>query len=191
MTTISLGNDLVDLCAVEPRLHTRYWGRVCTTRELEFAEGSTNKLWSLWAAKEASFKAIRQVDTSARFVPRQYEFEPHSRTVRYREHIASINFRTRRGCVMALAMLGRGAGELRPLEWWATVNQDADPSLVVRQSGRHVLGRHLGVNFNRLIFSPAGDTGAAPRLLIDGQATRFSISFSHHGAWATGVALLE
>ena len=186
-TVISLGNDLVDLSSAEPPLHARYWDRVCTEREREYAGGDPSILWSLWAAKEATFKAIRRVDASARFIPRQFEYEPNSKTVRYAKHVVSVQMKERGNCRVALAVIGGDAAYLSYFEWWAAVPPEADPSEIVRASGRRALAVQLGIEATRISFSSPVVMPIAPVLYIGGRITSHLVSFSHHGHSAMGV----
>lgn len=68
-----MGNDIVDLSLPDSSkkyLSRRFLERVFTTTEQFYIEKAANKdkvLWSIWAAKEAAFKAIKKHDPSLIF----------------------------------------------------------------------------------------------------------------------------
>ncbi|MGB5392008.1 MAG: 4'-phosphopantetheinyl transferase superfamily protein [Thermoanaerobaculia bacterium] len=73
-----VGNDVVDirhpLCQPDA-IHPRFDNRVFSAREIALL-AATDRVhqmrWSLWAAKESAFKALRKLDSRARFVPRDF-----------------------------------------------------------------------------------------------------------------------
>ena len=73
-----IGNDLVDLLdpqAQDKWQNPRFLARMCTLEEQQLVLRSSNphrSLWTLWACKEAAFKAIKKEMESARFIPNQY-----------------------------------------------------------------------------------------------------------------------
>ncbi len=74
-----LGNDVVDLLVDNQKhLNKRYVNRVLTTVEqhyLSVASDQNNYLWSLWAAKEASYKACQKLNNQLKFSPIQFELD--------------------------------------------------------------------------------------------------------------------
>jgi phosphopantetheinyl transferase (holo-ACP synthase) len=76
---LPVGNDVVDirhpLCqpdAINPRFDTRTF----SAREIALlaaTEKAHQMRWSLWAAKESAFKALRKLDSQVRFIPRDFE----------------------------------------------------------------------------------------------------------------------
>lgn len=73
-----IGNDVVDLRDPEARpgaVHPRFDARVFTDDEreiLEERERPDRWRWSLWAAKESSFKAASKLAGDVRFIPRRF-----------------------------------------------------------------------------------------------------------------------
>ena len=74
-----VGNDVVDLrhplCQPDA-IHPRFDTRVFSAREiglLAATDKSHPMRWSLWAAKESAFKALRKLESRVRFVPRDFE----------------------------------------------------------------------------------------------------------------------
>ena len=76
--TLPVGNDVVDLRDPDSQpesLHPRWDERVFTESERELLSRSKSRhraRWALWAAKESAFKAARQADPDARFIPRTF-----------------------------------------------------------------------------------------------------------------------
>jgi len=74
-----LGNDIVDYCFDEKKyLNQRFINRILNQTEIEYLAQSNNPnafLWSLWAAKEASFKAYQKTALQTIFSPSQFQAE--------------------------------------------------------------------------------------------------------------------
>jgi phosphopantetheine--protein transferase-like protein len=72
-----LGNDIVDLSVDERKYsNPRFINRILTEIEIQYLARSNNKnvfLWSLWAAKEASYKAFQKTSLHSIFSPKQFE----------------------------------------------------------------------------------------------------------------------
>ncbi len=73
-----VGNDVVDLehpqCQPDA-IHPRFDTRAFTPREISLlarSPGVHRTRWSLWAAKESTFKACRKIDRRVRFLPRDF-----------------------------------------------------------------------------------------------------------------------
>lgn len=74
-----VGNDVVDirhpLCQPDA-IHPRFDNRAFSAREIALL-AATDRVhrmrWSLWAAKESAFKAVRKLDSKVRFIPRDFE----------------------------------------------------------------------------------------------------------------------
>jgi len=76
---LPVGNDVVDirhpLCQPDA-IHPRFDIRAFSGSELALLSASDciHRLrWSLWAAKESAFKALRKLDSQVRFIPRDFE----------------------------------------------------------------------------------------------------------------------
>ena len=73
-----VGNDVVDirhpLCQPDA-IHPRFDTRAFSAREIALiaaTEKAHQMRWSLWAAKESAFKALRKLDSRIRFIPRDF-----------------------------------------------------------------------------------------------------------------------
>ena len=74
-----VGNDVVDLrhplCQPDA-IHPRFDSRAFSAREIALlvaTQKAHQMRWSLWAAKESAFKALRKLDSQVRFIPRDFE----------------------------------------------------------------------------------------------------------------------
>jgi hypothetical protein len=169
-----LGNDVVDLYDFDSRPETyrpRFDARVfdeCERRAIAHDLHPLARRWAHWAAKEAAYKLVRQVDSGFVFAPRRLvvRFEPVSPDAGRR--------RERRGQI-DLPQGGELAGsvvEVRSFEtpeyvhvialpagadWGAVAARvseldpaDADPSEAVRRMARAEIACSLGVEEGRL-----------------------------------------
>jgi len=76
---LPVGNDVVDLrhpfCQPDA-IHPRFDTRAFSASELALLAASHRAhrmRWSLWAAKESAFKALRKLNSQVRFIPRDFE----------------------------------------------------------------------------------------------------------------------
>jgi phosphopantetheinyl transferase (holo-ACP synthase) len=76
---LPVGNDVVDirhpLCQPDV-IHPRFDTRVFSASEIALLAASTQvhrTRWTLWAAKESTFKAACKLDSQVRFLPRDFE----------------------------------------------------------------------------------------------------------------------
>jgi len=184
-----VGNDVVDLLDRDARpetLHPRFDAKAFHASERAFigrGSGANRRRWSLWAAKEAAHKALRQECPELGFAPRHYRVELDARgagTVRRGAEAFAVRVAAGADRVHAVAVRV-GAGDV--VEAVATLAElcEADPSRAVRTLLRRSLPDAADVALER--------RGRIPRLRLDGRA--LPVSFSHHGrfvAVARGVA---
>lgn len=119
MLPVTIGNDIVDLRAKEAQdkhSNRRFLAKVCSLAEIEMIKSSINPhqmLWTLWAIKEASYKALMKRYDIKRFIPNQFLCEPAGEFWRCShkgmlcESIVDLN----EGYVHAIACSG-GAGKI-------------------------------------------------------------------------------
>lgn len=201
-----LGNDVVDLEDVDARPETfrrRFDVRVFAEEERQAIaadEDPQARRWAHWGAKEAAYKLARQVDS--RFV-----FSPVRLVARYEQRDAHASRpaparRERRGR-LELSPGPRAEAmsvELRSFETpelvhvvalpagadWGDVamaveaidGQGDEPGRAVRRLALQEIARQLGVEPGRLSI---GRRDRIPTLELDGRATSFALSLSHHG----------
>jgi len=91
MMALLLGNDVVDLLDADtalPRIEP-FLNRVFCPSELSLLKhpGDTDAIWSVWACKEAAFKALRSHDSGFIFSWKRFEVQSGFETVRCNSHI--------------------------------------------------------------------------------------------------------
>ncbi len=104
--SVFVGNDIVDL--QNPTAHPRFLQRICTSEEqkavLAYSEPST-ALWTLWAIKEATYKAVKKLDPNARFLPKQFTVHDRLFLCHYKHLQANIYLIQTKDYVHATALL--------------------------------------------------------------------------------------
>jgi hypothetical protein len=174
-----LGNDVVDLRDGDARagtLHPRFDERAFHPLERDFVgggPGANRRRWSLWAAKEAAHKALRQERPELGFAPRHYHvaLDPDGfGTVRRGGSVLALRVLADDERVHAVAFRG-DPGRIDAVVARCAALGCADPSRGVRLLLDRAL-RGLGV--------PALERrDRIPRLRLDGRDV--PVSFSHHG----------
>jgi len=90
-TKPAIGNDIVDLFdsdSLGVLQNTRFIERVFTPQEIHFIQTNSFKektAWAIWAAKEATFKALTRFNPGIRFSPVKFEVFPQQEMVTYEE----------------------------------------------------------------------------------------------------------
>ena len=182
-----LGNDVVDLRDPETKeaaLHPRFDGRVFRPAERERLEHSPERhqlRWILWAAKEAAYKALCQIDADLSFSPARFEVDPDRGTVRWNAlHLALlVDVDDDRVHVVA-----SGSGDLSRIVHASALADDPDRGLSVRQLARRLLrGQELPpppIGFGR--------ERRIPFAISQGRRLPVNLSFSHHGRFVAVAA---
>jgi phosphopantetheinyl transferase (holo-ACP synthase) len=179
MSAAAVGNDVVDLLDPDAQaegLHPRFDAKAFTPEERAWiagGPGANRRRWSLWAAKEAAHKALRQEAPELGFAPGHYHasLDPSGAgTVRRGALTIAVRVEARADRVHAVAFRG-DASDLRTAVAPLAAFGEAGPSRAVRRLLRISLGRGRRVWLARL--------GRIPRLRVDGHA--LAVSLSHHG----------
>lgn len=175
-----IGNDLVDLNNLPP--HPRFLKRVFTEEEQEWilSQGHPEKaLWTLWAVKEATFKAISKRDRTCRFLHREFVVDPTVWRCSHQNCAAHIELSTTEHFVHAIALLD-------PLQWRILAHKigpsiDADKeSESVRKLAQTML-ESLGYDHSEISQRP-------PAIHRGGQRVKeLEISLSHDGRYLAVV----
>ncbi|NNM67852.1 MAG: 4-phosphopantetheinyl transferase family protein [Spirochaetales bacterium] len=183
-----VGNDVVDLeltQALGKIEDERFIARVFSPEEqrvLAAADEPDRWLWTLWAAKEASFKAAQKLNPDLVFSPRRFVVFPltsASAEVRLDDRVIQVVWTWGPGWVHSLAVLGKGQAEFcveqRPPE--------ANESIAVRELGQRFMAER---GWDRVEFRRAErtDRRALWPQAFQGQAlVPADLSFSHDGRW--------
>jgi phosphopantetheinyl transferase (holo-ACP synthase) len=197
---LPVGNDIIDLLDPESdpaSLHQRYLDRVFTSEEREGLDKNRLELWSRWATKEATFKALAAERPELVFSPRAFAtslMEPTADGQRHGwvthggqripvllqlQHHHSGSYLH---AIAATAATAATAGELDHAHLLAKVTpvtNDEDPSSAVRLSAKRCLAQYLGCHERQVQIRGRHP----PRFFIDEQPVPLSLSLSHHGAW--------
>ncbi|MCX6129712.1 MAG: 4'-phosphopantetheinyl transferase superfamily protein [Proteobacteria bacterium] len=99
-----LGNDIVDLNFVDDH-HTRFAQRILSPIEIDrFPDASQNPslLWSLWAAKESAYKAMRQT-AKIGFHHREFQVAADCQSIQYFEESLALKITQDGALIFALA----------------------------------------------------------------------------------------
>ena len=91
---ISVGNDIVDLNDPDSdikNIHPRFISRVLNDSELLNIKKNAHKiskvlLWTYWAAKESSYKALKRLFPNINFVYKKFSFQPELKKITYGQY---------------------------------------------------------------------------------------------------------
>ncbi len=99
-----LGNDIVDLQNLN--VHPRFLEKVCTAHEQRVVAFSSNPflaMWTHWAAKEATYKAVKKMDSNALFSPKKFVCEENLTHCHYNDFSAKLDVMTTKDYVHVIA----------------------------------------------------------------------------------------
>ena len=192
-----VGNDVVDLKDPEnigKSRDDRFLGRVFTAGERELiasAPSPDTLLWSLWAAKEAAYKAVSRVDPAVCSIPRQYRVvldtgNAAGTAARLAGKVITpggelaLRVALEADWVHALAA-GSEAALDRICRRVEDLDGADDPSAFVREALLREIARFLGCSAGDLsVVKDPGGPGA-PRVLFRGRLLAAEVSISHDG----------
>ncbi len=201
-----IGNDVVDLRpdGEAPRaVSARFDARVFTGAEREAIAASVDPQrtrWTLWAGKEAAYKATKRVDRATVWSPVGFEVsldEPAGRgRVLHESGACALRLFPAPGTVHVLALREELArldadGFARPdgpLLHACRRGPVVDASAEVRDLARSVLAKRLGSAVGDIEFRR---DERIPELWCRGTATRAPLSLSHHGDLVAFACWLE
>lgn len=186
-----VGDDVVDLD--DPALaltHPRFAARVCDESErarIASAPDPILLLWTLFAAKEAAFKAVSKLGATPVFAHRRFSVAPELDAVRYGALELPLRIERGDGFVHAVA------GARPSISVVEQVPAGAEPSEAVRALVARVLGVHLGVpaedvRIDRPARPDTYDGLGPPRLILRGEPSSLDLSLSHDGRFVSFAA---
>jgi phosphopantetheine--protein transferase-like protein len=202
-TLPGVGNDVVDLKDPEnigKNRDDRFLGRVFTAGERELIASVSSPdtlLWSLWAAKEAAYKAVSSADPAVCSIPHRYrvalDAEDAARKI---VHLAGKVITPRGELVLEVAVsadwvhaLAAGSEEAlkrlcRRVKRLEGGKGAVNPSAFVRGALLREIARHLDCPVGNLSVVKNPDGPGAPRVLFRGDLLAAEVSLSHDGRFA-------
>ena len=199
-TLPGVGNDVVDLKDPEnigKSRDDRFLGRVFTAGERELIASVPSPdtlLWSLWAAKEAAYKAVSQADPAVCSIPHRYRVVLDAEDAAQKIVRRTGKVITPRGeIVLEVAVsadwvhaMAAGAEEaLKRLCQRVKRLEEGKgaviPSAFVRRELLREIARHLDCPVDDLSVVKNQDGLGAPRILFRGDLLAAEISLSHDG----------
>ena len=193
---LRVGNDVVhrrDPHIAGHHLKRRFVGRVCGAGEAERVRASREPgllLWSLWAAKEAAYKAVVKLRPGIPFAHRRFVVAESLAAVRYEDLRLSLEVEANEEWVHAVACTGE-TDILRSVE---RKEDGADQKEAVRALALEAAAARFDLPRDRLeIVRPPNAEGrpGPPQLLMDGRPTGVDLSLSHDGPFVACAAIIS
>lgn len=181
MTTISIGNDIVDLNAKEPDLHPRFVSRVFSPMEREEIGQNIAKLWQYWSAKEASYKALKRINRNLIFSPRKFEVFSQEKVVTYLDNKLYLGQILNSEYVYSFCSTDQKQIADGKIYNWIKESSDSSPSKAVRSLALENISRLLKLDVCDLEIDSNVDGRSIPFIRIKQDASSSLLSFSHHG----------
>ncbi len=195
-----IGDDVVDLddpAIAAHHLRPRFLDRVLHPSERAALSATRSPkvfLWSLFAAKEATYKLVSKLGTPVIFAHAEFVVDDGFRSVRHRDVEAVLEIETdvARGFTHAVA---RTAGSSRYQRQVEAIPVGADASREARQALLRAMAAQLECAPSELIIERAPKPGSwdgfgPPRLLRHGVPTTVDVSLSHDGRFVSFAAQL-
>ncbi len=176
-----VGNDVVDLedpAIAHTHLRERFVARVCCESErvmVARAGDPKGVLWSLFAAKEAAFKAISKQGPLV-FAHRRFVVTEDFRSVSYQKHVLWLRVDVEGPCVHAIAW----TDDEVPIAGVEMIEPGVDPSAAARALLIKRLGGR-GLTVERAPLPGSWNGFGPPKLFRDGLEVKLDISLSHDG----------
>ena len=176
-----VGNDIVDLedpAIAQTHLRERFVARVCCESERALmASAAAPKLlmWSLFAAKEAAFKAISK-SRALVFAHRKFAVSADLRSVTYEKQALWLRVEVTGACIHAIAW----TDDEMPIFGADQLSAGVDPSAAARALLLTRLGVP-GLSVERAPTPGSWNGFGPPRLVRDGVEVNLDISLSHDG----------
>jgi len=174
-----VGNDVVDLddpAIAQTHQRERFVARVCSAPELQLMAASDDPkrlLWSLFAAKEAAFKALSKNGPLV-FAHRRFVVSADLRSVSYDHQVLWLRVDVEGPCVHAIAW----TDDETPVSGTGPAGEDASAA------ARELLLRRLevpGLTIHREPTLGSWNGFGPPRLFRDGLEVNLDISLAHDG----------
>ncbi len=185
-----VGNDVVDLAdpaIAERHRRERFVARVCAPAELDRVR-SARDLWTLFAAKEAGYKALVKLGHAPGFGHRVIVVAPDLASVEWRGHRLRLRIERDEQCVHAVAWSGEAAplaARDRAAEGEGQAARRLACGLAARAAGCE--GSRLAVVRDRV--AGAWDGYGPPYVERAGRRLPVDVSLSHDGRFVAAAAV--
>lgn len=195
-----VGNDVVDLAApgnLGKSADGRFLGRVFTAEERDLIAGAARPdilLWTLWAVKEAAYKAVSRNDPTVCSIPRRYRVALETEdSVGKAVRIAGKVITPRGELALRVAVaadyvhaLTAGADEdierlCQRIERLEGTESGVNPSAFVRGALLREIAHRLGCPAGDLSVVKGPGGPGIPRVLFRGCLLAAEVSLSHDG----------
>lgn len=198
MPAPTVGNDVVFLADPEIAEHhrrSRFVERVCCeeeVRRISESDAPHRLLWSLFAAKEAAFKAVVKLRPGIPFAHRRFRVAPSLDEVVYDD--LTLWLRVVGGPAWVHAVVTTASR--RPSFAVQKKETDVDQSDACRTLLRRIVASRYDYAFDALSIRRAEKPGswdghAPPELRLDDRALPFDVSLSHDGPFVACAVLLD
>lgn len=192
---LAVGNDVVHLADPAIASHhewARFVDRVCTDEErlwVRAAADGRRLLWSLFAAKEAAYKAAVKLCGDTVFAPRRFAVDPARARVRHGDLVLFLSLDHGDEWVHAVA----GTQLVVPVRAVARRPSLQAESAAARDLARREIAAHFGLPLAALAIDRPADARARdglgpPRLTCGGRLLPVDVSLSHDGPFVACAA---
>jgi hypothetical protein len=188
-----LGNDVIDLDDPDTRQahrHPRARARVCTDAEraaLECAADPRELYWSLFAAKEAAYKALVKLGEQPGLGYRRLEVSLELDRVSFGAH--RLGLRVVRGAGWVHALAAPVDARVASVVERADAGSDAARAALIRLASRLLGVPPAELEVEREPLEASWDGFAPPRLLRRGVALPVNVSLAHQGRFVAAAVL--
>jgi phosphopantetheinyl transferase (holo-ACP synthase) len=186
-----VGNDVVDLADPwigEHHRRERFVSRVCAPEERERVATALD-LWSLFAAKEAAYKALVKLGFSPGFAHRAIRVERDLRGVCWRSHCLELSVTHDEQHVHALAWTGRGRTPVMDIAR-AEPEREAARALLCNLVASAIGCHPAELAIVRDPVAGAWDGFGPPRIERCGASIAADVSLSHDGPFVAVAAMI-
>ncbi|MDH5721532.1 MAG: 4'-phosphopantetheinyl transferase superfamily protein [Spirochaetia bacterium] len=192
---ISIGNDIVDLKDNDSDLityHNRFFSRVLADEEYRFLiDNRSNKIekkmfWTVWAIKEAAYKAIKRIDDKAIFQPKKYIVSENFNHVKYQDKKLQCIYDINEEFIHVICMnenIKQMKEENKIRYFTEFIDEKKSPGLNVRDRIKDELKAFYNLDID-LLFK-----NRVPFYELKNQ--KYPVSISHHGRYIAAAFLVD
>lgn len=176
-----IGNDIVDLKLEKiSEYNSRFPYRVLSKTELNMflKNKSPLFLWKSWAAKEAAYKYIKQINPLTVFSPSMFILE--NNLVRFKNYRVPVNFKINNDYIYCWTPSSKSQNQIMKAP------QKSDESQIARDMIKNIISKIIHCNIDKLQIQK--NNYGVPEVFYNGQRLNFNISITHHGRFVGAAA---